>query len=101
MVAPLAVVKSPPLLVPPDVQQPALNVDRAGVVEHDIAIQRSDAGVAPDLRNVPKLSKRVRAAVVAAGEGVVTLRVPQTIVVNLGVVSVDAIEAVLVQLTVP
>ena len=41
-----------------DAQRPTLHADCAGVVEHDIAIQHSGRWL-PDLRNVPKLSKRV------------------------------------------
>src|ERR1019366_5644272 len=77
---------------PTNVQRAALDAGCAGIVEHDTAIECGDAGVAR-LEERPEVVKECRrAAIVGSLKGVVTLRVPQTVVVNLRVVAADAIE---------
>src|ERR1035441_8830283 len=70
-----------------------LGVQCAGIVEHDTAIEDGDACI-PRLAERPEVVKECRRAdIVGSHKGVVTLRVPQTVVVNLRVEAAYAIES--------
>jgi len=72
------------------VQDPAFNIHRPGVVKHHIAIKGGGAAIPTRLAERPKVVKQRRAAIVTASEGVVTLRVPHAIVVDLRVRTDDS-----------
>ena len=72
-------------------QRPALDADVPGVVEHDTAIQDGGVGAA-GFEERSKVVKQGRAAIEAARKAVVTLRVPQAVVVNLRIGVIDAVE---------
>src|ERR1019366_7483213 len=76
-----------------NVQRAALDVDRTGIVEHDIAIEYGGAYIARLAKRPEVVKECRRAAIVGSLKGVVTLRVPQTVVVNLRVLAEYAIES--------